>query len=339
MQISLLTRQPTRTRSIAVVIAAVAAATLAAFGQFSATLIFVANNIVEISPLLIPGFLLAGWVSASGAGLKTADTLRGNQISAVFAASAIGALTPVCGVTVLPLMIGLLAAGVPYSPVLAFWLSSPITDPAMFGATAATLGFDFAVGKALAAFGLGVLGGVLTMATEKLGWMKPPLRANSLVRSFGQRQNSGVSEFNARIWEDEERTKRFWREVKSLVRLVLVCLTPAFAVEHLLGLILNPDGLSVHLGNESIWAVPLAVFVGAPLYIDGYAALPLVRALLDHGMSPSAGMAFMVSGGVVSIWGAIAIFPVLRLRPFCAYLAIAVAGSLAAGWLFGFAVV
>jgi uncharacterized membrane protein YraQ (UPF0718 family) len=45
-------------------------------------------------------------------------------------------------------------------------------------------------------------------------------------------------------------------------------------------------------------------------------------------------MAFLVSGGVVSIWGAMAIFPVLRLRPFLLYLALAVVGSMAAGYGF-----
>ena len=45
-------------------------------------------------------------------------------------------------------------------------------------------------------------------------------------------------------------------------------------------------------------------------------------------------MAFLVSGGVVSIWGAMAIFPVLRLKPFLLYLALAVFGSLLAGYVF-----
>ena len=49
-------------------------------------------------------------------------------------------------------------------------------------------------------------------------------------------------------------------------------------------------------------------------------------------------MAFLVSGGVVSIWGAMAIFPVLRLAPFLLYLVLAVSGSMAAGYVFGWVV-
>ena len=45
-------------------------------------------------------------------------------------------------------------------------------------------------------------------------------------------------------------------------------------------------------------------------------------------------MAFLISGGVVSIWGAMAIAPVLKLKPFLLYLVLAILGSLAAGYLF-----
>ena len=62
--------------------------------------------------------------------------------------------------------------------------------------------------------------------------------------------------------------------------------------------------------------------------------MPLTRSLLEHGMSTGAAMAFLVSGGVVSIWGAMAIFPILRMKPFLLYLSVAVTGSMASGWIF-----
>ena len=85
---------------------------------------------------------------------------------------------------------------------------------------------------------------------------------------------------------------------------------------------LNGDGLADWL-------------VGAPAYVDAFVALPLTRSLLEHGMSTGAAMSFLVSGGVVSIWGAIAIFPVLKLKPFLLYLSLAAIGSMAAGSVFG----
>ena len=126
----------------------------------------------------------------------------------------------------------------------------------------------------------------------------------------------------------------FWQNVVATTRLVLICLVPAFAAEYALNTTLQPEALAAYVGDDVWWAIPVAVFVGAPVYLDGYAALPLTRGLMDHGMSPGAAMAFLVSGGVISIWGAMAIVPVLRPKPFVLYLATAISGSMFAGYIF-----
>ena len=89
----------------------------------------------------------------------------------------------------------------------------------------------------------------------------------------------------------------------------------AFGAEYYLRQLLPTDLLAAYVGGDSAWGIPIAALAGAPIYLDGYAALPLTRGLIDHGMSQGAAMAFLVSGSVVSIWGAIAIFPVLRPKP------------------------
>ncbi|MDF1736859.1 MAG: permease [Minwuia sp.] len=298
-------------------------------------LVFVGRSLVAVAPLVIPGILLAAWIMASGAGDSIARLFAGRMVQVIILASAIGAITPVCGVTVLPLMAGLLAAGVPLAPVMAFWLSSPITDPAMLALTAATLGPEFAVGKTLAAFALGIWGGAITATLTRRHWATSPLRRNGITASLSQGECCTPTTFDIRVWESPERRQVFARTTIATTRLILICLIPAFAAEHLLGLILHPEALSGYVGEESRWAIPLAVLVGAPAYVDGYAALPLTRALLDHGMSAGAAMAFLVSGGVVSIWGAMAIFPVLKPKPFLLYLALAISGSMASGYVFG----
>ena len=298
------------------------------------TIRFVAMSLISVAPLVIPGIVLAAWVVASGADAHLASVFEGRLHYAIFAASVIGAATPVCGVTVLPLMAGMLAAGVPLAPVMAFWLSSPITDPAMLAATAATLGVGFAVGKTIAAFGLGLWGGTITAVLAGRDWTRVPLRDNRIVGQLARPYCDTPVIFDPTIWKSTDRRARFQRTFMSTTRLILICLIPAFAAEFALNALLQPESLSDYVGADVWWAIPFAVFVGAPAYLDGYAALPLTRGLMDHGMSPGAAMAFLVSGGVVSIWGALAIFPVLKLKPFLLYLVLAVTGSLTAGYLF-----
>ena len=295
---------------------------------------FVLWGLIVVAPIVIPGIVLAAWIIASGADSHIASVFEGRTIRTVLAASLIGAITPVCGVTVLPLMAGLLAAGVPLAPIMAFWLSSPITDPAMLATTAATLGPSFAIGKTLAAFALGLFGGAITGFFTNTSWAQNALRDNGLARKLSTAKCGEDRPFNPWIWRSEDRRRSFGNQFWATTRLILICLIPAFAAEYALNATLTPGTLIAYVGEDKWWAIPAAVFVGAPAYIDGYAALPLTRGLIDNGMSEGAAMAFLVSGGVVSIWGAMAIVPVLKLKPFMLYLALAVVGSLASGYVF-----
>lgn len=265
--------------------------------------------------------------------MRIFPAFEGRVIYAVIAVSAIGVVTSVCGVTVLPFMAGLLAAGIPLAPVMAFWLSSPVTDPAMLATSAATLGVGFAVGKTLAAFSLGICGGAITSAVASKSWAAAALRSNGIV---GNLHNAVDVRFPCPLTRvfGTNNARYLSQNVIATARLILTCLIPAFAAEYALNAALEPHSLAAYVGKDAWWAIPFAVFVGAPAYLDGYAALPLTRCLMDHGMSPGAAMAFLVSGGVVSVWGAMAISPVLKLKPFLLYLALSVSGSLIAGYAF-----
>ena len=297
------------------------------------TAIFVLSSLVDIAPFVLPGVVLSAWLNASGATDILSRTFHSDLRYPVLIASIIGAVTPVCGASVLPIMIGLLSAGIPLAPVMAFWLSSPITDPAMLSVTSATLGVEFAIGKTLAAFGLGMLGGLCTMALSRAAFVKMPLRTS--VHN-GSKDNHACSAdgFVPKIWQQPGLMRRFRTESTGLLRLIIICLVPAFAAEHLLHQVLQPGDMVDIIGGNPVLTIPLAVIAGAPMYIDGYAALPLARGLIEHGLSQGAVMAFLVSGGVVSIWGAIVIFPVLRPKPFLLFMCVAITGSMLAGWLF-----
>ena len=309
-------------------------ATLIWPARAAATLVFVATGFLEVAPLVVPGILISAWVSASGAAGRIRQAFDAKPLRAIIVAAAFGAVTPVCGITVLPLMAGLLASGVPLASVMAFWLASPVTDPAMFALTASILGVGFALAKTLAALLLGLFGGFATLAVSKHDWIRYPLRDTGLAATLGKATYAESVDLAWAVWKDPQRIVRFNRELRSMTRLICICLGFAFAVEFQMMAHLQPEALAQYVGQQSRWAIPLAVVVGAPAYLDGYAALPLTRGLIDHGMSPGAAMAFLVSGSVVSIWGAIAIFPVLRMRPFLLYLLLALAGSMAAGWLY-----
>ena len=65
---------------------------------------------------------------------------------------------------------------------------------------------------------------------------------------------------------------------------------------------LKPGGICGEIWNNK----PLAVTVGVPAYLNGYAAIPVVAGLMQTGMAPGAAMAFMIAGAMTSIPAAIA---------------------------------
>ena len=93
------------------------------------------------------------------------------------------------------------------------------------------------------------------------------------------------------------------------------------------------DAIATLLGGSGIGPIILGGLVGAPAYLNGYAAVPLVAGLLDQGMAPGAAMSFMIAGGFTSIPAAIAVWALVKPRVFFAYAALAITGATLAGLL------
>ena len=87
------------------------------------------------------------------------------------------------------------------------------------------------------------------------------------------------------------------------------------------------------LGGEGIGPIIMGAVIGAPAYLNGYAAVPLIDAMLDQGMAQGAAMSFVIAGGVSSIPAAVAVWALVKPRVFAAYFAFGLCGALIAGLL------
>jgi len=59
--------------------------------------------------------------------------------------------------------------------------------------------------------------------------------------------------------------------------------------------------------------------------------LPLVNGLIEQGMNPAAGMAFMIGGGISCIPATVAVYALVKKPVFISYLAIALSGAVLSG--------
>ena len=308
---------------------------LASPGQAVESLRFTGAALVEVSPFLLLSIAIAAYAKASGADALIARAFTGHESSMIVAAALMGALSPFCSCGVIPLIAALLSMGVPLAPVMAFWLASPLMDPSMFLLTAGTLGTEFAAFKTVAAIAVGLLGGFGTYALGRAGAFAQPLREGVGDGGCGASSVRSAKPVVWRFWEEGERIGKFRGNALDNLLFLGKWLTVAFFLESLMLAYVPADMVSGWIGGDGWLTVLGATAVGVPAYLNGYAALPLVGGLIEQGMAPGAGMAFLLAGGVSSLPAAIAVWALARPPVFAAYLAFAFGGAFAMGLLYG----
>ena len=271
---------------------------------------------------------------ASGADGLIAKVFEGHITTMIIFAALFGALSPFCSCGVIPLIAALLAAGVPIPAVIAFWLSSPLIDPGKFILAISTLGIEFTLGLTAAAIAMGLYGGFLTRLVMVHGAfknaLKPRAGAGCCVVNTVTKSKDVIWNF----WFSSERRAVFTTESIATALFLLKWLTLAFLLESLMLRYVPAETVATLLGNNSNLAIPIAALTGIPVYLNGYAALPLVQGLIKMGVVPGAGLAFLVAGAVTSIPAAIAVFAIVRISIFTWYVALALTGATLAGLLF-----
>ncbi len=311
---------------VAAFVAILAGLALAAPPQALASARFTLDALIGILPFLALSVATAAGLRAAGLDRSVARVFEGRPVRMIIAASVFGALSPFCSCGVIPVVVGLLAAGVPIAPVLAFCIASPIMDPEMFILTAAGIGLPFAVVKTVAAIAMGLFAGGVALTLTRAGLLDDALKGIARPSCCGSK-TTAVAEPDWRFWQHPQRRAVFWREARANGLFLGRWLALAFLLESLMVAWLPADQVAAWLGSDNIFAIPMAVGLGVPAYLNGYAAIPLVSGLMGLGMSPAVGLAFMLAGSVTSIPAAIAVWSFAKPRLFALYLAVAALGA------------
>lgn len=299
--------------------------------QFWPTVTFTANALLHTAPFIVFAVLAVAYMKATGAETLLAKAFEGRQTRMIVLAALLGGLSPFCSCEVIPFIAAMLALGAPLGAVMAFWLASPLMDPAMFLITSGTLGWDFAIAKTVSAVGLGLFGGFATMALSRSVVFADPLREKPQVGGCCGVKKPFEGKPVWRFWSEAERTATFRENIIENGVFLLKWLALAYAIEAIMLEYIPAEMIATVLGGDGIGTILLGALVGAPAYLNGYAAVPLVDALLAQGMSNGAAMSFVIAGGVSCIPAAIAVWALVKPRVFAAYLGFAITGAVLAG--------
>lgn len=324
---------------------------------------------------VLPFFLLSMFLSVMINMLDLKDAIRRafakREGLSVLLATAVGAFSPFCSCTVIPIIAGLLTSGVPLAPVMSFWIASPTMDPEIFTLTVGILGWPLALSRLGASLALSLGAGYLTLMLCRLGYFrkilpddgtdphpqqstscctaaaeKPPVPVNLTVLPVACCSGNGaltgapLPVILPPVWWDS--TVASFRRIDWMVfarrmgeqswRLGRWLLV-AFLLEALITMYVPQESIAAILGKESRFAIPLAALIGVPLYLGNLSALPIVKGLLIQGMQPGAAIAFLIAGPVTTIPAMTAVRSIVRKPVFALYIAISLFGAMLFGLL------
>ncbi len=123
---------------------------------------YIVESFIHTWPYLLVTIPIAVVVQMSGASRYINRVLTARPIIAIFLATFVGAFSPLCSCSVIPVVAALLIGGVPLAPVMSFWLASPSMDPEIFFLTVSTLGWELAIWRLAATLVLSLGGGLIT---------------------------------------------------------------------------------------------------------------------------------------------------------------------------------
>ena len=302
--------------------------------QLSVSIMSTLESLWEMLPFFALAIGIAAYAKAASADTLIAKAFSGNPVRATMLAALVGAISPFCSCGVIPLIAAMLGAGVPLAPVMAFWIASPIMDPEMFILTAAGIGFNFAVAKTLAAMAMGLFAGFSVLVIKRYGGLESPLRAEVSSCCGSSCASDKPANVLWKFWREPARVATFNQESLSIGVFLGKWLTLAFFLESLMIAYVSSAWIAGYVGPDNWFAIPLAAMVGAPSYMNGYAAIPLISGLIEIGMTPGAAMAFITAGAVSSVPAAIAVWALVKKPVFVLYLALGLTGSMITAWVY-----
>jgi uncharacterized protein len=132
---------------------------------------FILQALGAIWPYLLITIPLAVAVQMSGAARYINRAFQARPLAAIVLATAVGAFSPFCSCSVIPVVASLLIGGVPLAPVMSFWIASPSMDPEIFFLSVAMLDWPLAAWRMAATLALSLGAGFITHLAYLRGWL------------------------------------------------------------------------------------------------------------------------------------------------------------------------
>jgi len=256
------------------------------------------NVYLQMSPYLLLGFFIAGILSKLIPQRWVQRHLAGDGYSPILKSAILGVPLPLCSCGVIPVMASLRKQGANVSAMLSFLLSTPQTGVDSILATYALLGLPFAIYRPVIAFVTAIIGGTVYYLLLKLKKEEGPSKIESDLSD-----SSNAEDVNGRGNGFEWRSFLFDTFSYGFIILPKEILKPLLFGIVIAGLVTTffPPGIIGQFLSHSSLQILFAILIGIPIYVCATASIPVALSLIHLGVTPGAGLAFLISGPATNI--------------------------------------
>ncbi|MEX1172137.1 MAG: permease [Chloroflexota bacterium] len=295
--------------------------------QLGGAVAFFVYDVPKVLLLLSAAITIVSFLRTFISPERVRHLLAGRRaLPGTMAAAGVGAVTPFCSCSSVPLFIGFVEAGVPLGVTFAFLVASPLVGPVPVILIWGLFGPFVALAYVASGLTIAVVAGLV------IGRLNLERYIEDYV--WDVRMGASVGE-TALTFED--RLRDAWLQTRSIVQRVL----PFVVVGIGIGAVIHgfvPEELVVAVGGpDNPLAVPALVLLGVPLYLDAAGTLPIVEALVGKGLPLGSALAFMMAVVGLSLPELVILRRVMKPRLIAAFVAVVATGILLVG--FGFNVI
>jgi uncharacterized membrane protein YraQ (UPF0718 family) len=236
---------------------------------------------------------------------KIKQLLSGNRGYGI--AVSLGALTPFCSCSTLPMTIGLIKARAAFGPVMAFLFTSPLLNPFIVGLFWLTFGAKVTLIYSVFVIILAIVSGYILEKFHFERFIKTDLFTSSCAeKSQDDKQNSSQSKGSqCQQPNPVQQTSQHWKKLLVDTTKKFVSFAPYMLIGVAVGALLHgyvpQDTFGKLNGYNVIIIIPLAAIIGVFLYVRASTMVPIATALIAKGMTMGSVISLTIAGAGASL--------------------------------------
>jgi len=286
---------------------------------------FFIMDVAKIFVLLFVVIYAMGLLRALVAPERVREFVRGRpDWQARGLAVSLGAVTPFCSCSSVPLFIGFVEAGIPLGVTFSFLIASPMINEVAAVILVGILGWKLAALYVLAGLVVAWFGGIVMQRFRPERW----------VEDYVWQIQVGKADLPEPDTTFAGRHRYALAEVREIVGRIWTWVLIGIGVGALFHGFVPAGWVSENLGGDSWYTVPAAVVLGIPLYSNASGVIPVAESLLNKGLPVGTTLAFMMSTVAASFPEFMMLKQVMKTKLLIIFFLLLLTMFTVVGWIF-----